>query len=44
MPLILAKVWHYWLSFALLIPAVLLILSLGVGYLVKVVAARYPKQ
>jgi VIT1/CCC1 family predicted Fe2+/Mn2+ transporter len=39
-----AKVWHYWVSFALVGIVVLAILGTLVGYLVKVSSARYPKQ
>jgi len=40
----LAVVWHYWLGVALFIPAVLIVIGIVIGYLVKVVAPRYPKQ
>jgi hypothetical protein len=43
-PLFAAEVWHYWLSFALLGPALLLLVGLGLGYLLKVVSAKHPKQ
>ncbi|MBW3668698.1 MAG: hypothetical protein KY443_05735 [Actinobacteria bacterium] len=43
-PILAAKVWHYWLSFALVGGAVLTTLMLLVGYLVKVTAQKYPKQ
>lgn len=39
-----AKVWHYWLSYALVGVVALAILATVVGYLVKVAAARYPRQ
>jgi hypothetical protein len=39
-----AKVWHYWLSFALVGVVALAILATAVGYLLKVGSARYPKQ
>jgi hypothetical protein len=39
-----AKIWHYWVAFPLVGSAVLATLSLGVGYLVKVVSNRYPRQ
>lgn len=39
-----AKVWHYWVGAALFIPVVLVIIATFVGYLVKVVAPRYPRQ
>ncbi len=42
--LVAAKVWHYWLSFALLIPIVLGIIGMAAMYLVKVVGAKYPRQ
>ena len=43
-PLLAAKAWHYWLSFALLAPAVLAVVATAIGYLVKVTSNRYPKQ
>ncbi len=39
-----AKVWHYWLSFALLGPVLLVVLGLGLGYVMKVLSAKHPKQ
>lgn len=42
--MIAAKVWHYWLSFALLGPMMMLIVGMAVAYLLKVVAAKYPRQ
>jgi hypothetical protein len=39
-----AKVWHYWIAWALIIPSMLLFLSLGVGYLMKVVRPKYRGQ
>jgi hypothetical protein len=39
-----AKVWHYWISIVLVASAVLGIVALGVGYLVKVYSTRFPKQ
>lgn len=39
-----SPVWHYWIAVALTIPAILLILATIIGYLVKVVAPRYPRQ
>jgi len=39
-----AKPWVYWLAFLLVAGAALLIIALFVGYLVKVVAAKYPRQ
>jgi hypothetical protein len=42
--LLAAKVWTYWISIALIAGVVLTILAVGVGYLVKVVSMKYPKQ
>jgi preprotein translocase subunit Sss1 len=39
-----AKPWIYWLAFVLVVGAALMIVGLAVGYLVKVVAAKYPRQ
>ena len=39
-----AKVWHYWLSVALLAPIVLGIVAMAVLYVLKVVALKYPRQ
>ena len=39
-----AKPWIYWLAFLLVLGAALLIIALAVGYLIKVVAAKYPRQ
>ena len=39
-----AKVWSYWISFALVGGIVLAIVGLGVLYLVKVYSTRFPKQ
>ncbi|MDQ4133386.1 MAG: hypothetical protein M3179_09320 [Actinomycetota bacterium] len=39
-----AKPWTYWLAPVLTLVAVLGVLATFVGYLIKVVAARYPKQ
>ena len=43
-PVLAAKVWHYWISIALLLGTVLTLAALGIGYLVKVVSAKYPRQ
>jgi hypothetical protein len=40
----LAVIWHYWIGVALFIPAVLLIVGIGIGYLVTVVMPRYPRK
>jgi len=42
--LLAAKVWHYWLAIPLLAGPVLVVVMLVVGYLTKVVGAKYPKQ
>jgi hypothetical protein len=39
-----AVVWHYWLAVALVIPAFLIVIGIVIGYLIKVVAPRYPRQ
>lgn len=39
-----AEPWTYWLAPVLTLMAVLGVLATFVGYLIKVVAARYPKQ
>jgi len=39
-----AKVWSYWISFALVGGIILAILATGVLYLVKVYSTRFPKQ
>lgn len=44
MLIVAAKVWHYWLSFALLAPVMLVIVGMAVAYLAKVVAQKYPRQ
>ena len=44
-PMVLAaKVWHYWLSWAMFVPFLLIILGIIVGYLVKVVAPKYGRR
>jgi hypothetical protein len=42
--LLAAKVWHYWLSFALIIPIVLIVIGIAVGYLVKIVGPKYTRR
>ena len=39
-----AKPWIYWLAFVLVLGAALMMIGLAVGYVVKVVAAKYPRQ
>jgi hypothetical protein len=43
-PLLAAKVWHYWVAFPLLGGAILGLIAFGIGYLVKVTSARYPRR
>ena len=43
-PLLVAKVWHYWLSIALLAPIVLVLIGMGVLYITKVVSLKYPRE
>lgn len=43
-PMLLAKVWHYWISVALLAPIVLLLIGMGVLYVTKVVSLKYPRE
>jgi hypothetical protein len=40
----LAVVWHYWIAVALVVPAVLLVVGIAVGYLYKVVFPRFPRE
>ncbi len=44
MELLLAKVWTFWISVALVVSAILLVLSVIGMYLYKVVMPRYPKR
>ena len=39
-----AKVWHYWIGIAILLPSLLGVVALVVGYLVKVTSNKYPRQ
>jgi hypothetical protein len=39
-----ARVWHYWIAVVLLFPAILLVVGVVVGYLMKVVRPRYPQR
>jgi hypothetical protein len=39
-----AKPWTYWLAPLLTLGAVLAVLGIALGYLIKVVAAKYPRQ
>ncbi|HUR17562.1 MAG TPA: hypothetical protein VMZ51_01335 [Acidimicrobiales bacterium] len=42
--LLAAKVWHYWIGIAILIPSLLLVVVTILGYLSKVTSNKYPKQ
>ncbi len=42
--LLAAKVWHFWIAPAVVALVVLMIIATIVGYLVKVVAPKYPKS
>ena len=39
-----AKPWTYWISPVLVIGAVLAVVAISLGYIVKVVFAKYPRQ
>jgi hypothetical protein len=39
-----AKPWVYWAAPLLVLGAVLAVVAIFVGYLIKVVAAKYPRQ
>lgn len=39
-----AEPWTYWISPVLVLAAVLAVLATTIGYVVKVVSARYPKR
>jgi hypothetical protein len=39
-----ARPWTYWLAPVLTLMAVLAVLGVGALYLIKVVAAKYPRQ
>jgi hypothetical protein len=41
---VLAVIWHYWIGIALAVPAILLVVATIIGYLVKVVAPRFPRD
>ena len=42
--LVAAKVWHFWLGVFQVIPFLLIVLVIGVLYVVKVLARKYPRQ
>ena len=39
-----AVIWHYWLAVALVIPAILLVVTMMVLYVVKVEMPRYNRE
>ncbi len=39
-----ARVWHYYLSIFLIVPTVLLLIGLVVGYLYKVTGPKYGRR
>ncbi|MDH4147136.1 MAG: hypothetical protein OEY23_18430 [Acidimicrobiia bacterium] len=39
-----AVAWWFWIGVALAIPAVLMVVATAIGYVVKVVAPRYPRR
>ena len=39
-----AKVWHYWLSIAIIIPTLMVVVGVILGYLHKVVAPKYGRR
>jgi hypothetical protein len=43
-PVLAAKIWHYWISIALIVPTVAIVVGLGIAYLVKVVGPRYQRR
>ena len=44
MGIVLAQVWTFWIAVFLIVPTILLILGVIVGYLYKVVMPRYPRR
>jgi len=43
-PLLLGKVWTYWISWFLLVPGLLMVAATIIGYLVKVQSQKYPRK
>lgn len=41
--LLAAKVWTYWMSWALIVPAVVISVWIGIAYLVKVQSRKMPR-
>ena len=44
MDIVLAKVWTFWIAVALVIPSILLVVGVIIGYLYTVVMPRYPRR
>jgi hypothetical protein len=44
MNIVLGQVWTFWIAVALVVPSILLIVGIIIGYLYKVVMPRYPKR
>ncbi len=40
----LAVVWHFWIAVALVMPVILAIIAILIGYVYKVVMPRYPRR
>jgi hypothetical protein len=39
-----AVVWHFWIAVSLVVPAILLVLTIGILYVVKVEMPRYNRE
>jgi hypothetical protein len=44
MDVLAAKVWHYWIAVPIVLGSIGLLIALVVGYLVRVVAPKYPRR
>ena len=44
MALFAAKVWHFWIAVALVIPIIIAMVATGVLYVRKVIAPKYPRS
>ena len=44
MVLLAAKVWHFWIAVALVIPIIIAMVATGVLYVRKVIAPKYPRS
>lgn len=43
-PLLAAKPWTYWISIVLVLGAALALVGVIIGYVVKVLSLKYPRQ